>query len=301
MMQRHRIAVLGLLMALAISACGSVPQPFRPSSDQPPNELIRLGPETAGIEVDLIRGTTLPMAALISTYVSDAFLDRDIPAAPAPSLRRGFILTGYATRNTTDASIPYVIQIHWTLKNRDGTTVGTHLQGITGPYVDWENGSERVLVEAADGTAASISRLILGASADIIEGKTVEGIWVGPVRGAPGDGNTALRRALRLALKGQGQTLHDTAPEAAARILGRVNLSEVNETTENIAIVWEVLRPDGTTVGKASQENAIPKGSLNGPWGQVAAYATAAVVSAVIELTDRIGAVGIPKKSATPN
>jgi len=275
-----------------VAACGSVPQPFRPTADQPPNELTRLGPETAGIEVDLIRGTTLPMAKLVADYVSEAFLERDIPAAPAPSLTSGFTLSGYATRNTTDATSPYVVQIYWTLKDPDGAIVGQHIQGVTGPYLDWEYGAKRVLVEAADGTAATISRMILGASADIIEGEIIEGIWVGPVVGAPGDGNAALRRALRLALKGRGQELHDTAPEASARVLGNVTLSAVNETTESISIVWEVLRPDGTVVGTSSQENNIPKGSLDGPWGQVAAYATAAVVDSVIKLTDRIGPVG---------
>lgn len=298
-MTRRRDLRVWIVTALIIvvTACGSVPKPFQRASNAPPGALTELGPESAGIEIGLIDGTTLPMAKLIAQYTADAFLDRDIPAAPAPSLSSGYFLTGVAQRNLDQTGTPSVVHVHWTLRDRAGATIGTHTQGVDGPFSDWEYGSERALQDVADGTAAAVSRLILGAAADIIEGEVLEGVWVGPVRGAPGDGDRALRRALRLALKGKGAILRDTASEAAARVLGTVDLVDVDTTTQEINIVWEVLRPDGTSVGTTDQKNAIPKGSLDGPWGQVASYATAAVVDAVLGLTKRIAPTAKPENT----
>ena len=59
-------------------------------------------------------------------------------------------------------------------------------------------------------------------------------------------------------------------------VKGTVKLSSAGAGKENIRIEWRVLDPNGKNLGTVSQQNTIPKGSLNGPWGAIADAAAGA-------------------------
>ena len=63
-----------------------------------------------------------------------------------------------------------------------------------------------------------------------------------------------------------------------------MRLTNAGSSKEKIRIDWRVLEPSGTTKGTVSQENTIPKGSLNGPWGAIADAAAGAAVPGIKKL-----------------
>jgi hypothetical protein len=67
-------------------------------------------------------------------------------------------------------------------------------------------------------------------------------------------------------------------------VKGIVKLTSASGGKENIRIDWQVLDPNGKRLGTVSQQNTIPKGSLNGPWGAIADAAAGAAADGIIKL-----------------
>ena len=53
---------------------------------------------------------------------------------------------------------------------------------------------------------------------------------------------------------------------------------------QNVRIDWVVLDPSGQRVGTVSQNNNVPKGSLDGPWGAIADTAAGAAADGIVKL-----------------
>lgn len=115
------------------------------------------------------------------------------------------------------------------------------------------------------------------------------GVLVTPVSGAPGDGRRSLTTALKKKLYGKGVKLANGTTKNVYMVKGIVKLSKAGAGKETIRIDWQVIDPRGKRVGTVSQQNTIPKGSLNGPWGAIADAAAAAAANKIIKL--------IPKSS----
>jgi len=114
--------------------------------------------------------------------------------------------------------------------------------------------------------------------------------WTNPViivrhvEGAPGDGNQSLTIAIRDALKGRDLQVTDDPRQAAFVLQGQVAIGPPAGGRQPAKIVWHVTTHNGGLVGKATQENAIPAGSLDGAWGQVAYLIANAAVDGIQEL-----------------
>jgi hypothetical protein len=110
------------------------------------------------------------------------------------------------------------------------------------------------------------------------------GVLVAPVSGAPGDGSRSLTTALKKRLYKDGVKLANGAAGNVYTVKGIVKLSSAGSGKENIRIDWQVLDPNGKRLGTVSQQNTIPKGSLNGPWGAIADAAAGAAADGIIKL-----------------
>jgi hypothetical protein len=49
-----------------------------------------------------------------------------------------------------------------------------------------------------------------------------------------------------------------------------VSVSPVKANQQHVKLLWHVRRADGVEIGTAGQENDLPKGLLDGPWGDLA-------------------------------
>jgi len=110
------------------------------------------------------------------------------------------------------------------------------------------------------------------------------GVLVAPVTGAPGDGRRSLTTALKKRLYKDGIKLANGTSTNVYTVKGIVKLRSASGGKESIRIDWQVLDPSGKRLGTVSQQNTIPKGSLNGPWGAIADAAAGAAADGIIKL-----------------
>lgn len=110
------------------------------------------------------------------------------------------------------------------------------------------------------------------------------GVVVAPVSGAPGDGSRSLATALKKKLYADGVKLVNGTSGNVYTVKGIVKLTDAGGGKEKIQIDWRVLDPNGKRLGTVSQQNTIPKGSLNGPWGAIADAAAGAAADGIVKL-----------------
>lgn len=115
------------------------------------------------------------------------------------------------------------------------------------------------------------------------------GVLVVPVSGAPGDGQRSLPVALKKKLYAGGVKLANGPATNVYTVKGIVKMSNASGGKENIRIDWQVLDPAGKKLGTVSQQNTIPRGSLNGPWGAIAEAAAASAADGILKLLPRSG------------
>ena len=107
---------------------------------------------------------------------------------------------------------------------------------------------------------------------------------VAPVSGAPGDGQRSLTTALKKRLYAGGVKLANGPAVNVYMVKGSVSLADASGGKQSIRIDWQVLDPSGKKLGTVSQQNMIPRGSLNGPWGAIADAAAGAAAAGIIKL-----------------
>ena len=113
-----------------------------------------------------------------------------------------------------------------------------------------------------------------------------------PVRGAPGDGDDALTRAIRHAIKARGVRLTENAAKAGYAVAGAVTIGPPSNNRQSVRIVWTVSRIDGRDVGRVTQENMVPAHSLDGSWGRIATIIAAATAE---DIDNTLAAAGAPR------
>jgi hypothetical protein len=110
------------------------------------------------------------------------------------------------------------------------------------------------------------------------------GVLVQPVSGAPGDGQRSLTIALKKRLYAGGVKLANGPAVNVYMVKGSVKLADSSGGKQSIRIDWQVIDPSGKKLGTVSQQNMIPKGSLNGPWGAIADAAAGSAAAGIIKL-----------------
>jgi hypothetical protein len=112
---------------------------------------------------------------------------------------------------------------------------------------------------------------------------------VSPVSGAPGDGMKSLTAAIKKRLYAKGVKLASIKSGNTYTVKGVVSLTDATGGRESIRIEWQVIDPSGKRLGTVSQQNTIPKGSLNGPWGAIADAAAGAAADGIVKLLPKSG------------
>jgi hypothetical protein len=76
-------------------------------------------------------------------------------------------------------------------------------------------------------------------------------------------------------------------------LTGKVQLSPPASGRQQVKVSWALLRAaDGSQIGEISQENAVPAGSLDGPWGDIAFAVANAAAPGVAQLLRQAKAAG---------
>ncbi|HEC90602.1 MAG TPA: hypothetical protein ENI55_02930 [Alphaproteobacteria bacterium] len=305
---------------LMLSACGGNPERVGPKKTAGPmvygfKTRIRLG-NGFRVRVDSVDGPALPMAKLLAQAVVRELEAEGVPATTKAAGKAGFVLHGRATRNPAqavgkDGYSPYVVVINWLLLDTKGKKLGTYIQGVRGEDWRWEYGDPRMIRTVGLGVAKPVLAMIqaarpeaaraqgaLEATAGVTSSQDVQslmpplrlrsGLLVRGVGGAPGDGNQTLLDAIKKALLASGISITEDTRQTALLLDGLVAVGPPKDGRRQVRIVWTVSRLNGEEMGSAIQENTVPEGLIDGPWGNIAVEVAAAAAKGVERVLGRV-------------
>ncbi len=269
------------LMLMLLAACQPLPRPF--ADDRPPPE--SLSPrDSAGVVVNPIEGAPAPIGPKLAEAMAAALRDAEIPASTRGGNRGSFQLIA-AAREEALPDGRSTIAIEWDLRSADGTSLGRHRQTLEQPTAAWHGGGEDVAKALARQAAPAIAKLLQDEAPPSPGGADIV-VAIEPVE-APNDRSNTLGRAMGEVLRrGNIVIAEKRGSHETFVVTGKVEIAPPQSGQQQVKISWRVLRADGNELGQVNQENAVPAGSLDFGWGDVAyavASAAAPGITAVIE------------------
>lgn len=280
-------ALAALLILLCAAACNTVPQPFaHTKADVQRSKKVLELPDGAGIVINPnIEGAPPEISAALADAMVKALSDANIPASTAGGNKSSQVLEGRVA--AAPISGRSKVLILWTLSDHEGNKIGEYLQSETVDLRGWNAARPAVMADLANKAAEPIAGLIQDKGAVFTPGQDSI-VQVPLVEGAPGDGATSLTRAMRFYLQQAKVKVVDKPSPDAMIVQGTVEMGAPRGGTQPIIITWRVLKPDGTEAGKVAQNNAVPTGSLDKAWGDVAFLVAEAATPGVTRIIKRV-------------
>lgn len=282
------------LVLLLLAGCGplqlpfvEVPMPFeRSAADAERDGLTRPPPARIVVPPSTTLGLTEEEARRFASTLAEALQAQELPVTAAEIPRPDYRLL---VAGETEAGM---VRLTYTLVNAEGAPIGAAGGPRAVPAAVWSRADAATLRatagEAAPGIAAMLARAD-AASRQIEPDQLVARlptVRLNGVAGAPGDGNRSLDRAIRAALAREGVMVQEGADGEFA-LSGQVNVAALPRRQQRVEITWTVLRADGTELGKVSQLNEVPAGTLDGLWADVAVVVAEQAATGVAEVIRR--------------
>lgn len=287
------IRISTLAAVLALSACQPMPQPFAPTRANPLLEITDGG----GITIQSVIGVRPEIADRIAGEVAAALRELDIPAATEGHNRRSRFLTGEVEeRRLPDGRVR--VGLRWTLVDRGGQEIASRVTGDTlGRPLEAEP-DPLVVRRLARASAAEIAAVMRANPEETASAAAPTpsptpalrsaSIFIRPITGAPGDGARNLQFALAQALRAQRLAVVENATAAGYTVAGTIALAAPDAGLQQVELAWSVLGPDGREIGNLKQQNAVPPGTFDRPWGELAGLIAQTVAEGIVELFDKI-------------
>ena len=288
---------MALAVAVLQAACQPLPHPFQ--DDRPPAALLKI--DTASVSIAPIEGDPGGIAGKLGAAVATALVKREIPASDKTTSLGSYPLYGRLVQSQPRDGKAKVAAL-WRLYDPRGRTVGEL-------RVEIEAGPSDV---ASDGSIDRLAALSAEKLAPLLqtEAPTREAsspgptspprtatsaapydrrlrVAVGKISGAPGDGGKSLAAAVAAVLKRQELTMIGDAGKADLVVECEVALTSAKADKQHVKIVWRVRRADGAEIGTVGMENDVPKGLLDGPWGDLAYTVALAAGEGLMQLVAR--------------
>ena len=286
---RGRLRTLIMLAALSAgTGCQPLPHPF--ADDRPPADLLTLG-DSAGISIEPIVGQPEAATAKLAAALAKALLQRDIPASDTTTSLGSYHLYGRLIQSLAFHGST-TVTAEWRHYDPDGKAIGEHNAKLEASTADWDAGAAAPVDRLAAASAEAIAPMIAQESPKATPAKEVkEGpgirVAVQPLSGAPGDGGKSLAAAMTAILRQQELGIVKNNEKPDLTIGGEVDVTPVKAGKQHVKILWRVRRADGAEVGTIGQENDVPKGMLEGPWGDLAYSIAIAAGDGVLQVIAR--------------
>ncbi len=281
---RRRFRLAALAVAALAAACQPLPHPF--AEDRPPAALLTVR-DSAGVSVAPIEGEPSATAAKLSAAVASALLQREIPASDRTTSLGSYLLYGRIEQARTKGG-KTTLTAHWRLQNAAGEPVGERTAKLEAAPREWDTGDDQAVARLATASAAEIAPLMADEAPVEAAGSGRTRVAIRPISGAPGDGADSLSKAITTLLKRQDLTVLDDAnAKADLYVDGEVTIAPVKPDKQHVKILWRVRRVDGAEIGTVGQENDVPKGLLDGPWGDIAYSVAMAAADSLVQLIAR--------------
>jgi hypothetical protein len=195
-----------------------------------------------------------------------------------------------------------VVTVFWQLRDPRGKIINERTDRLAAPTRDWADGNDEQITQLAAASAAGFASLAAAAQPTPKEapggGRTR--VAVRKIRGAPGDGDNSLATSLTAVLKHADIELVDAKEgKPDVDVDCDVKLDPIPGGKQHVKIVWHVDRASGGEIGQVAQENDIPRGQLDGAWGDIAYSVAIAAADGIVQLVDRAGPAGKGAPAAT--
>ncbi len=287
--ERPPRGVTVLLLALLLGGCFSLPMPFeRGSTPSPaPVSLVRPPPARIVVPPPLSAGLAEEPARRFASSLAEALRALDVPATAS-----GIANPQYSLRVNAQAEAAQV-RLTYSLAGPDGNAIAAVGGPRPVPAQAWTGGRAETLAAAAKDAAPAIARMLATVDARRRETTTdalaerLPSAAISPIAGAPGDGARSLDRAIRTALGREGMIVSDPGGTGEFTVSARVTLTPTARGQERVESGWGVSSADGLELGRVAQLNEIPRGSLNGLWGDVAVIVADQAAQGVTEVIQR--------------
>jgi hypothetical protein len=271
-------------VALSIAACQPLPHPF--DEDRPPRALLAV-PDSIDIAVGSFEGEPRATAAKLPSAVARELLKHSIAASEMTTSRASYRLDG---RIETRPEQPgkSTIAVFWRLRDPNGNIVTERTDRLSGPTRDWDTGTDALVAQLATAGAGGLAALLTDETPKEQPAGGRTRVAIRKVSGAPGDGDTSLAASLDAVLKHRDIELVDAArgrPDLA--VDADVTVEPARDGKQHVKIVWHVARAAGPELGTVAQENDIPRGQLDGSWGDIAYSVAMAAEGGIMQLVDR--------------
>lgn len=289
-MTRGTTACLALAFAGALlAACGQLPQPFQPE-EKFGNALLELR-DRAGIVVQPVASDTPASGAALAEAMAARLRKLDIPAATNGGNRGSQRLAGRAMVRPLPGGREETL-LYWELRDPDGHRAGFHTQRHEQAAGAWAAGAPALLAELAEAAAPALAAMAQDppVKATAIPGFPDARLVILPLNGAPGDAAKSLPRALQAELVAAKLPVTDRIGDGDLLILGDVAVGPAEGGLQTVSIRWSLVNAnDDRELGEIAQQNLVPAGSLDGPWGPVAEEVARAAATGLVDL---LGAAG---------
>jgi hypothetical protein len=272
-----------LLLAVSLSACGDLPQPF---AGRPGATALRLAnPPPARLVIPPPGAALLPPhdAGVMAHDLTDALVALELPAFAEPPRAGDWQIRLSAELQGTAVTPKYEV-----------LDAGLHPKGAySGPPIpaaQWASGDPAVFQRAAADAAPHITDLLRSVDAAIKQSdpnslyNRPARIFLEGVTGAPGDGDSALARQMRSKIPDTGDLLARKREAADFVVKGVVKLTQLAGHQQQIEIHWLVYDAAGQEAGDVAQGHDIEQGSLDHLWGEVADAVTTEAAGGVHEV-----------------
>lgn len=281
-----------LLAPLLLLACQPLPHPFDKDTVSKPakNAPILSPPDAAGIVVEPVAGAPGPAAAALAAAMVDTLQKEDVPADTSAANAHSYRLAGMAT--AAAAGNQTKVSIAWRLSAADGHVVATETGTDEVASAAWRQGDAKMAKALVARPGLVLARRVEG-DAPLATPVKAATVGIVPVTGASRDGGHELSMAIAAALNRAGIALQQNPEDKPTYLLaGRVDIGAAQSGHQSIKIVWALSRADGKEIGRVSQENAVPAGSLDGKWGDTAYDVATAAVGGIVQLLQEAQAAG---------
>jgi hypothetical protein len=280
---RHVFPSLFVLLCFGLSACGDLPRPFAGNpgrtamalSRPPPPRLVVPSP-TDGLLPD-------SAASAWAKAVTGVLVADEIPAFAGNSTKGQWQLRLSASLSGTQ------VTPRFTLIDPKGGSHGD-VYGAPVSAADWSGAAPSTLQQSAIQAAPQIVGLLRAVDASLkqndpnsLYNRPARIFFIG-VSGAPGDGDTALARGMRLRLPETGDQLVDHAQGADFILRGTVRMTDEPGGQQQVEIHWLVSDTAGQLAGDVAQGHDVAKGTLDHLWGDVAGAVTDEAAGGVHEV-----------------
>jgi len=278
-----RTAPLCLTLALALAACGDLPQPFlhNPGANAvrlsvpPPARLVVAAPPAALLDDR--------DAAAWAHAVAGALVAEELPALVEPPRPGDWRLALSAEMQGATVTPRYTYLDPRGRAHGDVATAPV-------PASAWASGDNAVFARAAAEAAPQVLGLVRAVEAQAKQSdpnslyNRPARIFFSGVTGAPGDGNVSLARDMRARLPDTGDVLVPKPAAADFLLSGVVRVANIAGGQQQVEVDWFVRDPAGSVAGEVAQPHDLPAGMLDHLWGDIAAVITDQAAGAVHEV-----------------